>query len=182
MSVLTRCLLDKVVARRAVEGLLKLAEGDSLSEQELFAVDLLYASVEGRIRLFIVPSSKSVLDLLLRLPRYTVVIQAFLDHTETAFPTRYFARWSRRLREFGYTPEDARVLALASFGSDQGGNFLGMHWVATYDQPLMSLWALKQAAIAKRLKAMTDQIPHPYSQVRLPKVSQPEFVVTESRN
>jgi len=182
MSALTRCLLDKVVARRTVEGLLRLAKGDSLSEQELFAVDLLYASVEGRIRLFIVPSSQIVLDLLRRLPRYTVVIQAFLNRIEVAFPTRYFTRWSRRLREFGYTPEDARVLALASFGSDQGGNFIGMHWVATYDQPLMSLWTLKQAAIARRLKAMSDQIPHPYSQAKLPKVSKPEFIVTESRN
>jgi len=176
-----RCLLDKVVARRTVEGLLRLAEGNSLSEQELFAVDLLYATVEGRIRLFIVPSSKSVLDLLYRLPRYTVVIQAFLDRTEVAFPTRYFTRWSRRLREFGFTPEDARVLALASFGSNQDGNILGMHWVATYDQPLMSLWTLKQAAIARRLKAMCDQIPHPYSQVGLPKVSKPGFIVPEAR-
>jgi hypothetical protein len=41
MSPLTRCLLDKVVARRTVDGRLCLAEGDSLSEQELFAVDLL---------------------------------------------------------------------------------------------------------------------------------------------
>ncbi|MFH1908935.1 MAG: hypothetical protein ABIL11_16400 [Chloroflexota bacterium] len=89
MSALMRCLLDKVVARRTVEGLLRLAEGNSL---------------------------------------------------EVAFPTRYFTRWSRRLQEFGFTPEDARVLALASFGSNQDGNILGMHWVATYDQPSMSLW------------------------------------------
>jgi len=36
--------------------------------------------MEDRIRLFIVPSSRSVLDLLLRMPRYTVVIQTFLNH------------------------------------------------------------------------------------------------------
>lgn len=182
MSVLTRCLLDKVVARRAVEGLLRLAEGDSLSEHELFAVDLLHASVEGRVNLFIVPASRSVLDLLRRLPRYAGVIRTFLDRTEAAFPTRYFTRWSRRLQEYGFTPEDARVLALASFGSNEGGTILGMHWVATYDQPLMSLWSQKQAAIARRLKAMSGQIPHPYSQVKLPKVSKPESVVTESSN
>ena len=40
MSDLTRCLLDKVTARRMVEGLLGLAEGREISEEELLALDL----------------------------------------------------------------------------------------------------------------------------------------------
>jgi len=42
MSDRTRCLLDKVTARRILEGLLKLAEGRDLSDDELFALDLFY--------------------------------------------------------------------------------------------------------------------------------------------
>ena len=69
MSDLTRCLLDKVTARRAVEGLLKLALGRELSEAELFALDLYErASVHG-IRLFIMPPTENVLRRLEGFPR-----------------------------------------------------------------------------------------------------------------
>jgi len=34
MSNSTRCLLDKVTVRRVMEGLLKLAEGQNLSERD----------------------------------------------------------------------------------------------------------------------------------------------------
>lgn len=44
-----RCLLDKVAARRVLEGLLKLAEARDLIEEELFALDLLgRAGTEGQ--------------------------------------------------------------------------------------------------------------------------------------
>ena len=179
MSTPTRCLLDKVVARRMVEGLLRVSEGDQLSIQELFAVDLLYRSTQRQIQLFITPASKHVLDLLQGMPRYSAVIRVFLSRTAETFPTRYFTRWSRRLREFGFTREDARVLALASFGSGEARDILGMHWVATYDQPMINLWTLEHAAIEKRLKAMCDQLPSPYSQVRLPRVTKPELILPE---
>ncbi len=55
MSNLTRCPLDKVTARRAVEGLLKLAEGRELSEEELFTLDLYERASAHGIRLFIRP-------------------------------------------------------------------------------------------------------------------------------
>ncbi len=91
-------------------------------------------------------------------------------------PTRYFKRWSRRLRDFGFTPEDTRILALASFGTSGGRDVLGMHWVATYDQPLMNLWTSKQTEIENRLDAMRRQLLPPYNQVKLPRVHRPEFV------
>ena len=179
MSAPTRCLLDKVVARRMVEGLLRVSEGGRLSIQELFAVDLLYRSPQRQIQLFITPASKHVLDLLQIMPRYSAVIRVFLSRTAGIFPTRYFTRWSRRLREIGFTPEDARVLALASFGSGEARDIIGMQWVATYDQPMINLWTLDHAAIEKRLKAMRDQLPSPYHQASLPKVTKPELIVPE---
>jgi hypothetical protein len=47
MSALMRCLLDKVVARRSLEGLLRLAEGRDLTGEELWAVDLLWYGAGG---------------------------------------------------------------------------------------------------------------------------------------
>ncbi len=74
MSDLTRCLLDKVTTRRIVEGLLGLAEGRELSEEELLALDLYERASAQRIQLFIVPPAENVLRHLEGLPRYSAVV------------------------------------------------------------------------------------------------------------
>ncbi len=170
------CLLDKVTARRAVEGLLKLAKGRTLSIQELFALDLFSRTTPPTLRLFIVPPTANVLQSLAQLPRYSAVIHLFLNQVEIALPTRYFKRWARRLRGHGFTREDAAVLALATFGTDENATILGMHFVATFDQPMINHWATRQVAIQERLTAMQDDIPMPYRYVSLPQVLRPEQV------
>jgi hypothetical protein len=62
MSVPTRCLLDKVVARRALEGLLKLAEGRDLREEELWAVNLLQRAKDQNIRLCVTDGTVKILN------------------------------------------------------------------------------------------------------------------------
>jgi hypothetical protein len=115
MSNSTRCLLDKVAARRVMESLLKLAEGRDLSEEELFAIDLFERADAQAIRLFIVPGTDNVLRCLEGLPRYSAIVRLFRNRTEAVLPARYFKRWARRLRDHGFTREDAAVLALATW-------------------------------------------------------------------
>lgn len=109
-----RCLLDKVTARYAVQGLLKLAEGRDLTEEELFTLDLLYRSQSQDFYLFIAPPTVNVARSLARLPRYSDVLHFFLSQVEVVLPARYFKRWSRRLRDYGFAREDAAILALAT--------------------------------------------------------------------
>ncbi len=142
-----RCLLDKVAARRGVEGLLKLAEARDLSDDELFALDLFQRARAHSVGLFIVPPTARFLQRLEDSPRYGTVIRLFRDRVEVAWPTRYFIRWSRRLRESGFTPEDAAVLALATFGTGEAGSILGMENVVTFDHPMIRNWAFQRAAI-----------------------------------
>jgi hypothetical protein len=176
MSDLTRCLLDKVTARRMVEGLLGLAEGRGLSEEELLALDLYdRASAQG-IRLFIVLPSENLLRRLASLPRYLAVVQLVLNRTEAALPARYFKRWARRLRNY-FTREDAAVLALATFGTSKDTDVLGMHFVATFDQPLIHRWSLQQDEIEGRLDAMRRDLRPPYDRVTLPQVLRPEAIL-----
>jgi len=178
MSALMRCLLDKVVARRSLEGLLRLAEGRDLTEEELWAVDLLWRAGGEKIRLFVTVGTVNVLKRLETLSRYEAVVAAFARRVEEVQPTRYFQRWARRLREFGFTREDAYILALASFGTDQSRGILGMHFVATYDQPLITQWSLQQDRIRKRLEVMRRDLQPPYDQVALPQVLRPEEIVS----
>ena len=171
-----RCLLHKVTARYAVQGLLKLAEGRELTEKELFTLDLLARSQPPTTRLFIAPPSANVSRSLARLPRYSGVTLYFLSRVEIAQPARYFKRWARRLRDFGFAREDAAILALATFGTDKEGTILGMDLVATYDQPMIRHWSGQREAIQDHLAAMRRDIPVPYSHSSLPQVQRPEQI------
>lgn len=171
-----RCLLDKVTARRVLESLLKLAEARELTGDEVFTLDLYRrAEIEG-LRLFIAPPTESVLQRLETLPRYAELIRLFRNHVEVALPTHYFKRWSRRLRDYGFTPEDAAILALGTFSTSKEGGILGMDFVATFDHPMINQWVAKQTTIQTHLSAMQDNLSAPYRQAKLPLVQRPEQI------
>ena len=171
-----RCLLDQVTARRILEGLLKLAETRDLTDDEIYALDLFERTAHQDLRLFIIPPTSTVLRQLSDLPRYAALIELFLARVEIGVPARYFKRWARRLQEYGFTPEDANVLALATFCTGQEANFLGVHTVATFDLPMMRHWALQLPAIQEHLTAMQNDLPEPYRSAVLPHVLHPAQV------
>lgn len=172
-----RCLLDKVAARYAVQGLLKLAENRELTDEELFTLDLFARATSQNIQLFIAPPTVNILHKIAQLPRYGAIIQLFLDQVEVAFPSRYFKRWARRLRDCTFAREDVAILALATFGTDEHGTRLGMDVLATYDQPMINHWFVQYMDIQERFTAMKKDIPPPYSGALLPEVLRPEYIM-----
>ncbi len=171
-----RCLFDKVTARYALQGLLKLAEGQDVNDDELFTLDLFERAAPGQLHLFIAPSTTNILKNIAELPRYAGLIQLFLTQVDVAFPTRYFNRWARRLRDYAFTREDAAMLALASFGTHESGTIFGMHILVTYDQPMMRQWNVQHVRIQERFSAMTHDIAVPYNQAVLPELLRSEQV------
>jgi hypothetical protein len=172
-----RCLLDKVAARYTIQGLLKLAEGRDLTDYEVLTLDLLERASSQQIDLFIAPPTLHVLQQIKQLPQYTGLIQLFLKQVQVAFPTRYFARWARRLREHQFSREDAAILALATFGTDVQGSILSLSVVATCDQPMITNWRLQHARIREQFATMQANLPQPYRQAVLPDVLRPEQIV-----
>jgi hypothetical protein len=81
------------------------------------------------------------------------------------------------LREYGFTREDALVLALATYGTDSTGDILGEDALITLDQPFLNNFQIHQAELQSRLAAMTDGLPEPYRNARLPVVQHPEELV-----
>ena len=68
-----------------------------------------------------------------------------------------FKRWTRRLKEYGFTKEDAEVLALATFGTTLNGDILGMHILATSDQPMESMFpGYSEAIVADAAKSLNS--------------------------
>ena len=174
MSDRIRLLLDKVTARHMLTGLLKLAEARGLTDPEMLALALYDRAGSRALWPFMVPSTENVLRRLENLPRYAAILRLFRQRVAVAFPTRYFKRWARRLQRYGFTPEDASVLALATFGTDNDAKILGMHAVVTFDRPMITQWVAQQAAIQAHCAAMQHNIPIPYCQAPLPRVIHPE--------
>ena len=54
---------------------------------------------------------------------------------------------------------------------------LGMHFVATFDQPMINQWTLQQGKIGERLDAMRHDLRPPYDRVTLAQVLRPEEIL-----
>lgn len=171
-----RCLLDKVTARHIMEGMLKLVEERTVTSTELFALYFYQRARSSGITLFILPQTYNLLKRLEHLSRYAVLIRSFLVATQVSYPARYFKRWVRRLQGYGFTKEDAEVLALATFGTTPNGDVLGMHTVATSDQPMINQWTAQRTEIQRRLLNMQRHLEPPYCYVSLPNVERPELI------
>ncbi len=156
--------------------MLKLAEKRSPTKEEISALDLFSLAHPPEMQFFIVPQTVSVLERLAQLPHYATIIQLFLERVEVIVSARYFKRWARRLRDYGFTKEDAAILALATFGTNKARNILGTDIIATFDQPMINQWSAQQLAILERFEAMRNDIFAPYNQAKLPQVLKPEQI------
>ncbi len=163
-------LLDKSVARRIVEALGHL---DNLSPEEELVLDLWRQLQVEEARLFIPVGALHILQRFERL----IEVRTFLATVEPLESSRYVKRWARRLREYGFTREDALVLALATYGTDSIGGILGVDTLITLDRPFFNNFQTHRAELQSRLAAMTDGLPEPYSNARLPVVQHPEELV-----
>lgn len=70
-----RCLLDKVIARYALQGLLKLAEGQHVNDKELFTLDLFERAIPQQIDLFIAPPTANILHKIAQFPEPMTMAQ-----------------------------------------------------------------------------------------------------------
>jgi len=175
MSGQMRLLLDKNIVRRYFEGVSALARGLTLVEEERRAILLVHLARGKKRRLFI---SVEVFNLLQVHGRRVSPAETlmFFKRVEVLYPGRYFKRWARRLRETGFTREDAKVLALGTFGTDAAGAVLGAQVVVTYDRPMMRKWALERSELQERLARMTEAMDDPFGRARLPDVLYPEEI------
>jgi len=174
-SAAMRCLLDKNIARYAIAGL-RYGHLRPLSALETGALSFWRAAEEHDVELFISRASFHVLQ---RLARYDEV-RILLDAVQVLSPTRYHARWARRVRETtGLAREDAALIAVTSFGSDLQGSILGAHLLITCDQPLVNGYLNHFSELQRRLRAMTVQLPTPFHQATLPRVMTPDEILLE---
>ncbi len=161
-------LLDKSVLRRAAAGLVKLEFEHMLGPQELEVLSLIYVAQAHNTRLFVQEEAYNILS---RFPQPE--IRLLLSYVEVMKAARYFKRWARRLRSYGFTREDAKLLALAVFGTDEAKSILGVQAILTLDASLIQNYRFNFTSLEKRLKKMRVDLPSPYNAVELPLIMSP---------
>jgi hypothetical protein len=159
-------LLDKNVIRGLIKGLWL---GDQAGVAEQLALALWFRLRATGHALYM---SVETAHILAQFPTYREI--GLVSNTIAVLETaRYFKRWAHRLREQGFTREDAKVLSLATFGTDTEGQFLSVGAIVTFDRPLINHFRQQHGALHSRLVAMTENLAPPYAGARLPGVVHP---------
>lgn len=163
-------LLDKNIVRKAISGLVRLQAGLAPADVEIDVLSLLWLANEGKFTATISPETANVLR------RYAghPTIDLILIQTEVLRRGRYFKRWARRLLDYEFTYEDAKVLSLGTFGANQAADRLGVSAIITLDLHLINNLQARGSVIQDRLQAMVTQITPPYDQARLPSLFTPD--------
>jgi hypothetical protein len=113
------------------------------------------------------------------LKRRTPIFAApILTDTRPLKKARYLRRWARRLTEFGFSSEDAIVLAYGSFGLDVESQTVGVDAIITTDIQLAGRYKQRHPEIMTRFNDMMTNLPEAYRQLRLPQVLTAAAVLT----
>lgn len=158
-------LLDKGVVRRVYEARVRLALGQPPTVQQAEA-----ANVWSRLRALDIPLyiTEQTAHILQRRP--PLFAAALLAQTRTLQKGRYLRRWARRLRDVGFSPEDAIVLAYGSFGLELHAQGIGVEAVITNDLKLRTNFTARFSAIRDSFENMVTQLPEPHRELTLPRV------------
>lgn len=159
-------LLDKNVVRKIVEGLI---EPRSWTPEHVVVLAMWRELRESGCRQFLSVETANILA------RWSDrrEIRLFLNTVETLYASRYFKRWARRIRGYGFTREDAKILGLATYGTDVAGQILGVKTLVTLDRSLIRHFEVQKLELERRLRAMTAQLSPPFHGASLPEVTQP---------
>ncbi len=82
-------------------------------------------------------------------------------------------RWARRLLDYEFTYEDAKVLSLGTFGTNQTASRLGVSAIITLDTHFINNLHARGDVIRRRVRAMTTQLAPLYDQAVLPDFHMP---------
>jgi hypothetical protein len=69
-----------------------------------------------------------------------------------------------------FSPEDARMIAYASFGVDSNSQLAEIEVFVTNDKKLATNFRVESAKIEARFNQMIGDLTHPYSKLQLPVV------------
>jgi hypothetical protein len=161
----SRLLLDKGIVRRLYEAQVRRSHRIPPTPLQREALTVFIRLRLLPAKLYIAQESANLLSL--RPQRYTIPITR---RTSALYKGRYFSRWARRLRSFTFSPEDARMLAYASFGVTFNMQLAEVEIFVTNDNHLARNFQVEHTKIEVRFDRMVGNLREPYSGLQLPEV------------
>lgn len=167
-------LFDKGVIRRVYERRVRLSLGRPPTLLQVEAANAHARMSVVASRLHITEQTASVLRV-----RTRVFAAPLLASHEPLRKGRYLRRWARRLRDFGFSPEDAVVLAYGSFGVAESAGKVGVDLMVTTDISLSSRYGENLVDIGRRFRDMVADLSGRYADLTLPRVVTTSAVLRE---
>src|SRR6185369_2806727 len=138
-------LFDKGVIRRVYERRVRLALNRPPTVLQVEAANSYTYSATIANRLYITEQTSNILKL-----RTPIFAARILADTRPLRKARYLRRWARRLTDFGFSPEDAIVLAYGSFGLDAESQTVGVDAIIATDIRLADRYTQRHSEIMTR--------------------------------
>lgn len=107
------------------------------------------------------------------------IIEVILPMLKILHHSKYFKRWARRLTDFNFTYEDAKIISYSSFGINLINSKLGTDVIITNDQKLIDRYNLSFDDIKNRFTKMIDSLAPPYRNASLPTILTPEVLLDQ---
>lgn len=102
------------------------------------------------------------------------IIEVILPLIKILDHGKYFKRWARRLTDFNFSYEDAKIMSYASFGINSITKKLGTDVIITNDQKLIQRYQLNLQDLKTRFDSMKEKLIESFQNARLPDVLTPD--------
>ena len=162
---MTTVLLDKGVIRRAYERQIRLIRGltptCAQDASTLILAQMLTSGFQGYV-------TKEISHVLMS--RSPTIGSVLLKGIRVLEKGKYLRRWARRLRNFGFTAEDAVILSHGTFGVDCTARTLGVSIIVTTDLGMIENYRRHLDSIHTKLRDMRENLSAPYCYVELPEI------------
>lgn len=158
-------LLDKGVVRRISQARRRVMSNVELTQEQEDVISVYYSlRITGKI-IYITVETMNILE-----HHAPLLAKLFAQQTTVLQKGRYLKRWARRLRNLGFTNEDAILISNASFGVDITRRTLGSEVLVTLDKAMIRNFNHHESTIVSRFNAMKHNLDAPYNQAILPEL------------
>lgn len=158
-------LFDKGVIRRVYERRVRLLTGQPPTLLQVEASNAYARVLSLTNSLWITEQTANVLKL-----RTPAITGSLLADCRPFRKGRYLRRWARRLRDFGFSPEDAVVVAYGSLGVSRDSKQIGAETIITADLKLAKRFEINFGEIEQRFRDMVLALSDAYATLTLPRV------------
>lgn len=166
---ITTFLLDKSVIRIFLQPIVRKAVNLPLTEDQIVASQVFQLTTVLMGNSHITRETYNIL----KKNQNKAITKVILPMLKILDRGKYFKRWARRLTDFNFSYEDAKIISYVSFGINLITQKLGMDVIITNDQKLIDRYNLNFNEIENRFTRMVVSLAPPYQNASLPNIVTP---------